>query len=186
MKTILLILSLCLSCVAAAGSVYRWTDEQGQVHYSDAPPAGVKAKPVETGNITIIPTPPAFTPEALAANRQAYRQAREERKLAELQAQLEEERAARREAERKTALREACQRQHAAPCNDEGAPLEPVVRTVITHGTWFPPHAHRPPHRPRPGGHRPRPPKPPLHTEQPRRPSTSVSIRRHSAPLPEK
>jgi Domain of unknown function (DUF4124) len=32
---------LVLSVPAVAGSVYRWVDEQGQVHFGDKPPAGV-------------------------------------------------------------------------------------------------------------------------------------------------
>lgn len=31
----------------AAGSIQRWTDAAGQVHYGDRPPAGVDAQPVE-------------------------------------------------------------------------------------------------------------------------------------------
>jgi len=33
-------LGLVLGVPAAAGSVYKWTDEQGQVHFGDRPPAG--------------------------------------------------------------------------------------------------------------------------------------------------
>ncbi|MGB7932192.1 MAG: DUF4124 domain-containing protein [Gammaproteobacteria bacterium] len=33
-------IGLVLSVPAAAGSVYRWVDEQGQVHFGDKPPAG--------------------------------------------------------------------------------------------------------------------------------------------------
>jgi hypothetical protein len=35
---------LILSLSAAAGSIYRWMDEQGQVHFGDKPPTGVQAK----------------------------------------------------------------------------------------------------------------------------------------------
>jgi Domain of unknown function (DUF4124) len=34
---------LVISMPAAAGSVYKWTDDQGQVHFGDKPPAGVTA-----------------------------------------------------------------------------------------------------------------------------------------------
>ncbi|MDR2031153.1 MAG: DUF4124 domain-containing protein [Azoarcus sp.] len=181
MKTILLILGLCLSGAALAGSVYRWTDEQGQAHYSDAPPAGVEARAVGRGNITVIPAPPALTPEVLEANRRAYRKASEERRFAELQVRVEEERAARQAAEHRIALREDCQLRHAVPCNDEGLPLEPVARTVIHHDVWLPPHAVRPPHRPR------RSPKPSFRAERPRRPpAAGVSIRRQGAAPPGK
>lgn len=39
---------------AAAQGVYKWTDERGQVHYGDKPPAGASAQPID-----IDPSPPA-------------------------------------------------------------------------------------------------------------------------------
>lgn len=39
---------------AAAQGVYKWTDERGQVHYGDKPPAGASAQPVD-----VAPSPPA-------------------------------------------------------------------------------------------------------------------------------
>jgi hypothetical protein len=107
---------------------------------------------------------------------EANRKAQEARKLSELQAQLEEERAARKQAERKVAIREACQVQHGVPCNDEGLPLEQPSSTV-TYGLWYPLTTHRPPHRPPPGA------RPPTHrgsTTRPDNPSktgTSASRR---------
>jgi hypothetical protein len=35
---------LFLGLPATAGSIYRWVDEQGQVHFGDKPPVGVQAK----------------------------------------------------------------------------------------------------------------------------------------------
>ena len=38
MKNLLLILTLC--CGLASAEVYKWTDENGKLHYSDKPPPG--------------------------------------------------------------------------------------------------------------------------------------------------
>lgn len=43
----LLLLPLLLAVVPAWAGVYKWTDETGKVHYSDAPPPGQKAKQVK-------------------------------------------------------------------------------------------------------------------------------------------
>jgi|GEM_PF-1181393 len=47
---------LFLSLPAVAGSIYRWVDKQGQVHFGDKPPVGVQAKQEEarpaTGDYT--------------------------------------------------------------------------------------------------------------------------------------
>ncbi|MDR0717401.1 MAG: DUF4124 domain-containing protein [Azoarcus sp.] len=126
MKEIFLVLGMCLSCVATAGSLQRWTDEQGQVHYGDAPPAGVKAEPVGASNVTVIsasPASPAVAPEVLEANRQAYRQAREKRRRAELQAQQQAQREEERVAQRRASWREVCRwRYGASSCDDNGYP----------------------------------------------------------------
>ena len=40
-------LLLVLSVPATAGSVYKWTDKQGRVHFGDKPPAAATVTPVE-------------------------------------------------------------------------------------------------------------------------------------------
>jgi len=40
-------LSLLVTVPAAAGGVYKWTDEHGQVHFGDRPPAGTPAEHAE-------------------------------------------------------------------------------------------------------------------------------------------
>lgn len=40
-------LGLFLNVPAAAGGVYQWVDDQGQMHFGDQPPAGVQAKQEE-------------------------------------------------------------------------------------------------------------------------------------------
>ena len=36
-----------LACIPAEAQIYRWVDGNGRVQYTDKPPAGVKAKPVQ-------------------------------------------------------------------------------------------------------------------------------------------
>ncbi|SCX98541.1 DUF4124 domain-containing protein [Thiohalorhabdus denitrificans] len=49
---LLLALGVCLAVPATAATVYKWTDEDGTVHYSDAPPPGqqdVERLEIESG-----------------------------------------------------------------------------------------------------------------------------------------
>lgn len=43
-----LALALLLAAAAAHAQIYRWTDEQGRVHYGQSPPPGAKASPVDS------------------------------------------------------------------------------------------------------------------------------------------
>jgi hypothetical protein len=47
MKRVLLCAALILWSAVASAVVYKWTDAQGNVHYGDQPPNGVKAEIVE-------------------------------------------------------------------------------------------------------------------------------------------
>lgn len=40
MKSLVILLLLCLCATAHAAKIYKWTDEAGNVHYSERPPAG--------------------------------------------------------------------------------------------------------------------------------------------------
>jgi Domain of unknown function (DUF4124) len=51
-KRVGIALGLVLSVPAAAGDIYKWTDEQGQVHFGDRPPVGVQATHEEAGTVT--------------------------------------------------------------------------------------------------------------------------------------
>jgi hypothetical protein len=51
-------LSLSLSC---AGDLYRWTDESGEVHYSDTPPQETSSP---NQKVKSIPIPESQIPEA--------------------------------------------------------------------------------------------------------------------------
>ena len=46
-----LVLALALASPAAAGELYKWTDEQGNVYYGDSPPDNAKLKKI-TGNVS--------------------------------------------------------------------------------------------------------------------------------------
>jgi glutaredoxin len=68
-----LLLLLCLlACVPVAAEIYRWTDADGRVHYSDKPPADRKAKQVKikvpsiTGPAIVTPAQPGATAPAEA------------------------------------------------------------------------------------------------------------------------
>lgn len=64
MKHVFLIMTIAVSLPASlqAGEVYRWTDESGNTHFSEDPPQGVDAEPVD------IQT---RSPEAPAGNQSA-------------------------------------------------------------------------------------------------------------------
>jgi glutaredoxin len=73
-KLIPVLVAALLATAAHAQEIYRWTDAQGRVHYgADKPPAGVKAKVVESrissiaGPATVMGKPPE--PRARAAAR---------------------------------------------------------------------------------------------------------------------
>ncbi len=53
-------LSAVCASVYAEKTVYKWVDEDGVVHFSDAPPA--ESSPIETETLTIPKTPPNVTP----------------------------------------------------------------------------------------------------------------------------
>jgi len=46
-RRLLLLLAMLALPLAAAADIYRWTDAQGKVHYSDSPPPEAKAKQVK-------------------------------------------------------------------------------------------------------------------------------------------
>lgn len=75
MKLRLLALSTMVLALAgmpdriAAATMYKWVDENGTVHYSENPPAGVDAAPVRNKNLTAVPVvtrkPPEAAPESV-------------------------------------------------------------------------------------------------------------------------
>jgi hypothetical protein len=85
-KRSILIVALCLATSATA-QTFRWVDKDGRVQYSDRPPAGAKAEPVQqrmsavTGTGTPAAGANASAPRSIAEQEQAFRkrqQAREE------------------------------------------------------------------------------------------------------------
>ncbi len=71
LKHSLLLLVLCLFALPAAAGMYKWTDAQGTVHYSQFPPAGVKAQ-----EIRVQAPPPADEPAPAAARAASARPAK--------------------------------------------------------------------------------------------------------------
>ena len=54
-KILALALLSCAVATAAAADVYRWTDKDGKVHYSDTPPANKSARPLDLPDNTSVP-----------------------------------------------------------------------------------------------------------------------------------
>lgn len=87
---LLALLSLAgIGQVQAADKVYKWTDENGVVHYSATPPATTEAEPVE---IRRGPPPPPVTVDAdVVPNEDALRAAECTRSRGKLQVLLNNE-----------------------------------------------------------------------------------------------
>jgi hypothetical protein len=60
-----LVVALLLATTACAGTVYKWTDARGVVHYGDVPPP--KASGIQTENMPDAPPPLVRQPIAPAA-----------------------------------------------------------------------------------------------------------------------
>lgn len=59
MKLRLWLLPLLLSSAVGAGAqVYKWVDEQGEVHYGDLPPGGAASEPVKLPGLSTYSSPP--------------------------------------------------------------------------------------------------------------------------------
>lgn len=74
MPKYLLILLILLAGVTIAGGVYKWVDEQGRTVYSDTPPSGKVAQPVD-----IPPQPPRKVLEQAQQGLEKQRQERQRR-----------------------------------------------------------------------------------------------------------
>ena len=79
---------------AAADQVYRWTDEHGQLHFSDSPPPGTSAN---EESVEFIDNP---DPDAAAAQLKAYQEAAVQRRIEAEQHQAAVQEATERDAER--------------------------------------------------------------------------------------
>lgn len=56
---LLFIIALLALALPAAAQIYQYTDAQGQLVFTDQPPAGVAAQQVDPGPINSIPAPPS-------------------------------------------------------------------------------------------------------------------------------
>jgi hypothetical protein len=64
------LIALLVALLFVAGAVYKWVDDQGNVHYSDKPPPGREAQ--------VVPLAPGPTPEQQAQAEQRLRAIHEE------------------------------------------------------------------------------------------------------------
>lgn len=142
-QTSLLVMLLSMWTAASfSEQLYRWTDEQGRVHFSDRLPAGKLEAKVET-----LPTPQFAAPDVppdrysvvqqwqrFSAERQAQKQARQEKKDREREFALRQ---------REVAAAERAAEQAAAP-SDVGGTVW-LAPPYYRGGRWP---GHRPGHRP--------------------------------------
>ncbi len=85
-------LGFLLATPAAAGKLYKWVDEKGNVHYSDkVPPEAAKLarQEMSQAGVTVKQVERAKTQEELAAEAAQKIKDEEDRKLAEAQAQAD-------------------------------------------------------------------------------------------------
>ncbi|ANQ86286.1 hypothetical protein dqs_3259 [Azoarcus olearius] len=175
-----LLMALVAAGDAAAQTVYRWRDANGQLSYGTEPPPGVKAEPIGgRGSVSVMPPPPVERNGPPAAGADAERLERLERELEEERRQRREDALrAEREESRRVALRERCEREYREPCDDEGRPLGasryvpvPVPVPVRPYPSAYPPHPPHPPSHP-PG----KPDRDPPRSDPPPRPGASIRL----------
>lgn len=145
-----LLSAACLAFSATANAeLWKWVDEQGQTHYSDSPPPGVKASQVG-GSISVIPspeTPPmpapapatqASPPAAPPASSTGNAPANASNSAAELKA-------------RRTRMIERCEKDRGVDCEESvDALLDGPPPEIYQQPVWIYPYPPRPPIRPHP------------------------------------
>ena len=92
-QAVLALSSLVLALSAGAATIYKWTDERGEIHYSDKRPAGSEWETVDEGNLSVIPStlpsaPPASPPPVADTAKNDADQLAFERALAERRQRL--------------------------------------------------------------------------------------------------
>jgi hypothetical protein len=89
-----ILLAVLMAALPASGQLYKWTDANGRVQYTDTPPSGVKAELVK-GRISSVQSNSAGQPETAAEQEQGFRkrqaQAQEDAKKQETIAQRDQE-----------------------------------------------------------------------------------------------
>jgi len=139
-------LMLTLPLSASPQGVYKWIDDQGNVHYGDEPAPGQTAEPVA------LPRPPSNT-EVESARRREEKIRQQANELADQRIRLETER-----------IKLAEQQQQALEEEERESRLRALEEAAARRSNWsygIPWYRPRPPHRPpgqRPPGHRPKPP----------------------------
>lgn len=174
---VFLVLSIfsCLGAVAQDTPIYRWKDANGQTNYGVEPPPGVEAALIGgRGTVSVIPPPSSLTPEALAIRRDQEQQ----RKINQLQSEVEKERRRRSSLEDRIETRRICEEEYGVACDDNGDPLsQPIYRNIARPPGWYlgwgnPPYVRPPYIKPHPPIGRPPPgARPPYRPPQNARPS---------------
>jgi len=123
----LALLALAPAAFADGTQLYKWTDTQGVIHYSDKPPA----QPVTDLSSTDMPSFPAQDPAALAARQAALdAQAQTAQKLLQTQLDQQAQAAAERRAQVQAEL-DAVQQPAAAPIYMDSAYVPLAYRTNL-------------------------------------------------------
>ncbi|MCX9155017.1 DUF4124 domain-containing protein [Niveibacterium sp. 24ML] len=131
----------------AAAELWKWVDAQGQTHYSDTPPADVKASPVG-GGISVIPSleapaapakpAPPSPPTAPAAASGGNAQTGGSNSAAELKA-------------KRARMIERCEKDRGVDCEESvDAMLDGPIPRHYEQPVWVYPYPQRPPIRPHP------------------------------------
>ena len=101
MARILLALVLSLSFTGASlAELYKWVDEEGNVHYGDCPPADCKAEQIETA--------PGPSEEEIKQSRERSEWLIQKQKQREDERKIEREIKRKKAAKRKTELKRKC------------------------------------------------------------------------------
>ena len=92
-RVVFVLSSFVLAVAAPAATIYKWTDQRGETHYSDKKPAGNEWEIVNEGNISVIPSavpnaPPPTPGPATATATNGDAQLAFERALAERRQRL--------------------------------------------------------------------------------------------------
>ncbi|MDX1695120.1 MAG: DUF4124 domain-containing protein [Ketobacteraceae bacterium] len=91
-SSVLSLVTLLTWCGTAQAEVYRWTDENGKVHFGDRPPGHVDAETLDMPESRSSPAVPAVTDEQrLERHRRLVEALEEERKLKEQEKQEQKE-----------------------------------------------------------------------------------------------
>ncbi|GAA5192636.1 DUF4124 domain-containing protein [Ferrimonas gelatinilytica] len=69
----LFLISLLFIPLCGTAQIYKWVDENGQVHYSDKPQPGAESVALSEGSTISLPSPPPVTPKPVEESGPEYK-----------------------------------------------------------------------------------------------------------------